>query len=111
MRKPAGKVRGSRGAARNRCEVIKRIQDARQDLVEMQVESLSLFGSFARDEAGPKSDVDLVVEFSAPVGMFHLFNVKVYLEKLLGRPVDLVLPEALRAEFRPQIERELIRAA
>jgi len=45
------------------------------------VRSLELFGSVARGEAGPNSDVDLLVEFDRPVGLFHFFRV----QRRLGR--------------------------
>jgi predicted nucleotidyltransferase len=40
------------------------------------VRSLDLFGSVARGDAGPGSDVDLLVEFDRPVGLFHFFRVQ-----------------------------------
>ncbi|HWY86761.1 MAG TPA: nucleotidyltransferase family protein, partial [Gemmataceae bacterium] len=55
------------------------------------VESLALFGSVARDEAGPESDVDVLVEFHRPVTLFDLVAVQQYLERCLGvKRVDLV---------------------
>lgn len=75
------------------------------------VKSLALFGSMARGEAGPDSDIDLLVEFGVPTGLFGFLRLKAHLEKLLGRPVDLVTPDALREEMRAQILEEAIRAA
>ncbi len=75
------------------------------------VGSLSLFGSVVRDEAGPESDVDLLVEFSRPVGLFHFLGLKERLEQILGRPVDLVTPDALKRQLRHRILGEAIRAA
>ena len=51
--------------------------------------SLFLFGSVARNEAKASSDVDLLVEFSQPVGLFTLARLQIYLEKLLGCAIDL----------------------
>jgi predicted nucleotidyltransferase len=73
------------------------------------VKSLLLFGSVARDEATSASDVDLLVEFSRPVGYFGLFALQDYLEKLLGCPVDLGTPESLKPYIREQVMGELIR--
>ncbi|MGK5088308.1 nucleotidyltransferase family protein [Bdellovibrionota bacterium FG-2] len=92
-------------------EVIQRLRQNRDELKRLKIESLTLFGSFARDQANQKSDVDLIVEFSEPVGFFHFYDVKTSLEKILRRKVDLVMPDAVRPEFREQIEREKIRAA
>lgn len=75
------------------------------------VKSLLLFGSVARDEATPTSDVDLLVEFSKPVGYFGLFSLQEYLEKLLNSPVDLGTPESLKPRLRERIMGEAVRVA
>ena len=75
------------------------------------VGSLSLFGSMARDEAGPESDVDVLVEFIEPETFASYVDLKFFLEDLFGRRVDLVTVEGLRERIRPYVERELIRVA
>jgi predicted nucleotidyltransferase len=65
----------------------------------------------ARGQAGKNSDVDILVDFEKPVGLFEYARLKMYLEGVLGREVDLVTPEALRQELREEILREAIRAA
>jgi predicted nucleotidyltransferase len=54
-----------------RSEAMKIIGQHQTDLIRLKVKSLAIFGSVARDEARPDSDIDLLVEFSAPVGMFE----------------------------------------
>ncbi|MDE2695010.1 MAG: nucleotidyltransferase family protein [Chloroflexota bacterium] len=73
------------------------------------VVELALFGSTVRDEAGPDSDVDILVSLDDRPGWTRFFDVQRYLEEALGRPVDLVVERALRAELRPLIEAEAIR--
>jgi predicted nucleotidyltransferase len=73
------------------------------------VKTLSIFGSFARDEATATSDVDLLVEFNRPVGYFGLFALQDYLEKLLGCPVDLGTPDSLKPYMRERVMGEIIR--
>ena len=75
---------------------------------EFGVTRLALFGSAARDEAGPRSDVDILVDFDGPATSKRYFGVQFDLEDLLGCPVDLVTDKALRSELRPYIEREAI---
>ena len=75
------------------------------------VRSLLLFGSTARNEARDDSDIDLVVDFVRPVGLFALTRLQRELEDWLGRRVDLVTLDALRPEFRERILREALRAA
>lgn len=75
------------------------------------VERLALFGSTARDEAHPESDIDLLVRFRRPPGYDGYFALKSYLEDLLGKPVDLVMEGALRPWARPIVEQEAIDVA
>ena len=72
------------------------------------VTRLALFGSTVRDEAGPGSDVDIVVSFDGPATSKKYFGVQFLLEDELGHPVDLVTEKAMRDELRPFIEREAI---
>jgi predicted nucleotidyltransferase len=81
------------------------------DLKKYGVESISLFGSVARGESGPRSDVDLLVDVDDEVTLFGLSNLKHHLEELLGMPVDLVTTDALRPQTRDTILAEAIRAA
>ena len=73
------------------------------------VVDLSLFGSCIRDQATEASDIDILVRFDGPATSKRYFGVQFYIEDLLDRPVDLVTDKALRAEFRPYVEREAIR--
>ena len=72
------------------------------------VTDLALFGSFARDQAADDSDVDILVRFDGPATSKRYFGVQFYIEDLLDRRVDLVTNKALRAEFRPCVEREAV---
>jgi predicted nucleotidyltransferase len=76
---------------------------------EFGVKSLLLFGSVARNESTPTSDVDLLVEFSRPVGYFGLFALQDYLEKLLDCSVDLGTPDSLKPYIKERVMGELIR--
>ena len=72
------------------------------------VADIALFGSFARDQATDDSDVDILVRFDGPATSKSFFGVQFYLEDLFNRRVDLVTHKALRAEFRPCVERETL---
>ncbi len=71
--------------------------------------SLALFGSAARDELRPDSDIDVLVDFDGPATFDGYFNLKDHLEQLLGRPVDLVTTKGLKPRARRHVERDLIR--
>ena len=69
------------------------------------IRRLALFGSALRDDFGPDSDVDLLVEFQpehAP-GLLHLAVMELELEDALGRTVELRTPEDLSPYFRDQV--------
>jgi hypothetical protein len=70
------------------------------------VVDIALFGSTARGQARPDSDVDVLVAFDGPATSKRYFGVQFYLEDLFGCAVDLVTDKALRPELRPFIERE-----
>jgi uncharacterized protein len=73
--------------------------------------SLAIFGSAARDEVREGSDIDILIEFGQPVGLFEFVRIKAQLETILDRPVDLVTPEALIKQLKEQILKEAIYAA
>lgn len=81
------------------------------ELHQRGVKSLAVFGSLARGEATPASDIDVLVEFDRPVGLFEFIRLKMYLEELTGRQVDLVTPDALRPAMRADILREAVHVA
>ena len=69
---------------------------------------IALFGSVARDEARQDSDVDILVEFDEPPTFDKYMELKLYLESLLNKKVDLVDWDMLRPEVRPNVERDII---
>jgi len=73
------------------------------------VKRIGLFGSAARGEAGPESDVDVLVEFDDPA-FDRYMELKFYLEDLFGRPCDLVLDESLKDSLRESVHREVLYA-
>jgi uncharacterized protein len=88
-----------------RDQIVQKLQAERSHLREKYgVASLALFGSLARDEAGPDSDVDLLVEFARPITLFDLVAVQQYLERCLDVPrVDLVPRDSVYPAFRESI--------
>jgi predicted nucleotidyltransferase len=75
------------------------------------VKSLSIFGSAARDAMSDTSDVDLLVEFDAAPTFDGYFDLKFFLEDLIGRRVDLVTKGGLRSELRARVELEAVNVA
>ena len=75
---------------------------------KFNVKSIGIFGSYVRDEQKDRSDVDVLVEFSRPIGFFRFTELEEYLSKKLGVKVDLVTPDALKPMIKPQIIREVV---
>ena len=96
--------------AMKRDEVLAIIAAHREQLQELGVKSLSLFGSVARDEARTDSDVDLLVEFNQQGVFFQLLQVQYYLEDILGCSVDLGTQDALKEHLRKPVLEDLIHA-
>ncbi len=71
------------------------------------VKSIAIFGSYTRNEQTSESDVDILVEFSRPVGLLFV-HLADYLEEILGVKVDLMTPEAIKPNRRKYIMEELI---
>jgi predicted nucleotidyltransferase len=92
----------------NRHDAITHLRANRQTLHELGVASLALFGSVVRDEASDMSDIDVLVRFSKPVGLFEFLEVKNYLEDLMGIEVDLVTEDALKPQLRERILAEAV---
>jgi len=72
------------------------------------VERVRLFGSEARGEAGPKSDVDLLVRFAPGRGFRDLMDFCEEVEEALARKVDVVTEDGLSPFIRQRVLREAV---
>ncbi len=76
-------------------EIIKKIRENRKFLQEKyKVKGIAIFGSRARKEESEGSDVDIILEFSEPIG-WEIVEIKEYLESLLGLKVDILTYKAV----------------
>ena len=92
----------------DRSQVIQILREHRAELEQFGVESVAIFGSVARDVARDDSDVDVLVEFGRPIGLFEFMDLQAYLERLLGRRVDLGTPQSLRPRLRERVLQEAV---
>jgi predicted nucleotidyltransferase len=101
------------GSIVDKSEVIKKLALFQDELKKFSVKDLYIFGSYAREEAGEQSDLDILVEFEAgaQIGLFEFARLRRQLCELLGREVDLVTPDAIRPEMKDQILREAVHAS
>lgn len=94
-----------------RDEVLAILRANLEELRRLGARSLFLFGSAARDEARADSGIDILVEFTGSATFDGFMDLKLYLEELLGRHVDLVTRKALKPRIKPNVEREAILVA
>jgi len=73
-----------------------------------KVKEIGIFGSYTRGKQEDKSDVDVLVEFSEPVGLFEFMDLEEYLQTLFGVKVDLVSRKALKRTIGERILKEVI---
>jgi hypothetical protein len=88
-------------------EFFKRISAHRPELTRAGVKRLGVYGSVARGEAGPESDVDILVEFEQLPDLYEFAALKERLAEILGRPVDLTTPQALKPRLRSRVLHEV----
>jgi len=91
-------------------ETIQRILTKRANITSLCVESIGLFGSFARGEQTPYSDIDILVEFEPEKHTFdHFMETPFLIEDLLGRKVEVITPEGISLHIGPYILKEVER--
>ena len=64
---------------------------------------VALFGSFVRGDAGPDSDIDVLVEFGRPTGFLALVKLERELSEIMGRRVDLLTEDAISPHLKDEI--------
>ena len=104
----ASEVGAAVSPVRDLGEVAVRLRAHTEELRETyKFDRIGVFGSFAVGEQRPDSDVDLLVETDDPGGL-RWVSAAIDIEGWLGRPVDLVRPDLLKARIRPRVEQEVI---
>ena len=89
--------------------LLKILKEHKQEIQKnFRVKSLRIFGSTARGENKPESDIDILVEFDGPATFDDYMDLKIFLEDILGKQIDLVTEKALKPRLRPYIEKEAI---
>jgi predicted nucleotidyltransferase len=92
-----------------RDDVIGRLRQHRAEIRRLGVRALYLFGSTARGEAGPESDVDLYFDYDDPrFSLIELAGLQTRLAELLGAPIDLMTRGSLHPRLRQEIEQSAL---
>jgi predicted nucleotidyltransferase len=74
------------------------------------VKAIGVFGSVARSEQKKYSDLDVIVEFSEPVGFFKFIELEYFLSRVLKRKVDLVTKNALKPAIKQNVLKQTVYA-
>lgn len=87
----------------SKLEIETKLREIKPELVsEFHVSSIGFFGSYVSNEQNKESDLDLIVEFSEPIG-WKFFTLERLLEEKFGIPIDLVTKSALKERIKEPI--------
>lgn len=94
---------------RTRNDLLQILRKVKPELTtRYHVQEIGLFGSYVRGEQDRASDVDILVEFSQPIGFFKFLELEEYLEAALAAKVDLVSKKALKPRIGHHILYEVV---
>ena len=94
-----------------KCELLSKLKAFKFKIAQSSsVKTIAIFGSAARDELGPDSDIDIVIDFEQPPGFFALADLEDELCAELGHPIDLFTPASLHPLLRDKILKEAVYA-
>ncbi len=87
----------------------KKIEAHRDELRNnFAVKSIGVFGSVAKGHSTPASDIDFLVEFEKPIGLFQFENLRLFLENCFNRKIDLATSRALKSLVRDEIMNSVV---
>jgi predicted nucleotidyltransferase len=90
-------------------EIMRTLALHKQEISErFKVKDLGIFGSYVHNAQKKRSDVDILVEFKEPVGLFEFMDLQEYLEGILARKVDLVSKKALKPRIGKRVLAEVV---
>lgn len=92
----------------NKSQILSALEVKQHELQQFGVSRIGLFGSFVRNEANEKSDIDLLIDFSKEKKTLkNLVAVGEFLEDLFNRKVEIVTPQGLSKYIGPYIMKEV----
>ncbi len=90
-------------------EIKRRINGQKSFLEEkFKVKSISVFGSYLREEQNEESDIDILVEFYEPIDLFKFVELEYFLSDILRKKVDLVMKDTLKPRIKDRILEEAV---
>ncbi len=96
---------------KTKAEILQILRATKPELTaRYNVKTIGIFGSVARDETHGQSDIDVLVEFEPPIGLFKFLELEELLSERLGGKVDLVSKKALKPEIGRAVLAEAVLA-
>lgn len=93
----------------SREKIIKKLNDDLPALKnQYSIKTLGIFGSVARGDDTPQSDIDILIDFNEPIGFFEFIRLENTLSDLLNQKVDLVTDRALKHVIKQDVLKEII---
>ncbi len=94
---------------KTREEIEKTLRDHKDEMSSrFHVAKIGIFGSYVRREPTERSDLDVLVEFTKPVGFFEFMDLEEYIEGLVGVKIDLVSVKGLKPYIGNHILNEVM---
>jgi predicted nucleotidyltransferase len=88
-------------------EIYNKIKDLKPELYKKYfIKSIGIFGSFSNNTYTENSDIDILIELEKPIGL-NFFSLEIFLEKTLGRKIDLVTKNALKESLKENILKQV----
>lgn len=107
--KPIFKIEAPEGIRKNLDEYLIILKTNRNKLErDYKVKKMGIFGSTVRGDDEESSDVDILVEFKNPVGLFKFVELNEFLEKILGTKVDLATKRGLKPAIKSRVLKEVV---
>ena len=100
-------MKKERSLTKNR--ILDILRERENDLRKYHVKRIGLFGSYVTGKQSPRSDVDFVVEFEQP-SFDNYMDLTSYLERLLGKKIDILTPEGIRSIRVKEVAKKISRS-
>jgi len=91
----------------SKIDILSKLRELKPELrKDYAIKEIGLFGSFSDDSFTDESDIDILIELERPIG-WKIFTLEIYLEKILGRKIDLVTKSALKEQIKGTILKQV----
>lgn len=90
-------------------EIIKKLRANKEELYKRyNIKSMGIFGSYARGEETPESDIDILVEYEITPSLFELIDLEIKLEEYMNKKIDLVEKYSIKKGLENYILNEVV---